>query len=223
MNALLRRLYPQTASQLKGRLMAARGLDPSSAAARRKVSSRILADHCRKCTLTKGIFGDPTGSDKAENIVNCWRTRAPNWDQFGRDGRAAGKNWIHFTTAHCLKKRATRRSQGRESLPQMYYSETSCAQIAGHAERSSSRETQSSGGGIRTPDTRIMIPAGDLANMVPDGDLDQLDGDVCTYVCTEATSDEALAQIVTGWRGVPHVVRAVIANLIQSSAASTLY
>ena len=57
----------------------------------------------------------------------------------------------------------------------------------------------SSGGGTRTPDTRIMIPLDAFAKSVHGADFEDTSSAVCTYVCTSILADRDLARIVARW------------------------
>ena len=69
----------------------------------------------------------------------------------------------------------------------------------GDVMQGSATEFASSGGGIRTPDTRIMIPRDQLVKSFPEAGFDHLLPEVCTYVCTRVLVDEHLAQFVAAW------------------------
>lgn len=77
----------------------------------------------------------------------------------------------------------------------------------------------SSGGGIRTPDTRIMIPLSNTYNICDDGSLrhDRIfsDTDSDTPAPTPTSADPALAELIASWPTLSAPIRQAIMSLVR--------
>jgi hypothetical protein len=61
------------------------------------------------------------------------------------------------------------------------------------------QDDASSGGGIRTPDTRIMILRAGFDKGLQSNGLGELNSGCCTHRCTQLELSPELAQVVTAW------------------------
>ena len=84
------------------------------------------------------------------------------------------------------------------------------------------RVVTSSGGGTRTPDTRIMIPPADFRKRFPGHKLRTQENPACTTACTEicpapgAPPLDELTRIVAAWPHLSTDVRAAIVTLVDA-------
>ena len=78
----------------------------------------------------------------------------------------------------------------------------------------------SSGGGIRTPDTRIMILRAEICNALTDADLEKSTQGRCTYCCTHVEINAELAEIITAWPSFSRRQRQALSLMATASGRS---
>ena len=85
------------------------------------------------------------------------------------------------------------------------------------------RDTNScfnSGGGTRTPDTRIMIPRDVFDKWFATKDLGQADAGSFTPACTNVIVNEELAELLVAWSDLSNVARAAVVGVVRSYRVS---
>ena len=77
----------------------------------------------------------------------------------------------------------------------------------------------SSGGGIRTPDTRIMIPPVEHTKCLPDNGLRVATEPLAHYLPTDTCqSPSDLALVIEAWPTLPEAIRAGIIAMVRSAS-----
>jgi hypothetical protein len=76
-----------------------------------------------------------------------------------------------------------------------------------------------SGGGTRTPDTRIMIPRSDSANTRPAKPLRLAPPSLAAHGQRAKPDDPDLAALIDSWDSLPEAIRAGIMAMVRASSA----